>query len=566
MLNNLKSIFVGVLISWSTLSLAHPYSFDSFEVSIQIAELDSLDSLITPKNWFNLDPQQNGVMGTSADKAYEMLLKGKEPKRTVVVAVIDSGVDIEHEDLQGKIWVNEDEISGNGKDDDGNGYVDDVNGWNFIGGADGSNIEVDSYELTREYVRLKPIYGEMEPDDIKKKDQKEYSYWLAIKNKFEEAKEEAELNFEFTSNLKANLTEVAEILKSALGKEDIKAEDLAGLQSEEEKVKKAAAMVDQLFAKIGDGDTSFNEILADLSGAVDHYGNQVNFAYNPDFDPRNIVGDDPDNYKQKFYGNNDVVGPDPSHGTHVSGIIAANRNNSLGIRGITEHALIMPIRAVPDGDERDKDVANAIYYAVDNGADIINMSFGKSYSPGKKYVDKAVRYAKRKGVILIHAAGNSGEEVNSTNNFPNKWLSKRNKWFGKSRVATNWIEVGASAWQDDENLPGNFSNYSDEGVDLFAPGVDVYSTIPGNEYKSNSGTSMAAPVVSGVIALIMAYYPELKPSELKEILRQSVYSQADQMVLRPGKGEEEVAFGSLSITGGLVNAYQALQLADTLSK
>src|SRR5690606_28063984 len=219
--------------------------------------------------------------------------------------------------------------------------------------------------------------------------------------------------------------------------------------------------------------------------------------YNPDFDPREIVGDDPDNYREKFYGNNDVIGPDASHGTHVAGIIAANRNNSLGMKGISEHALIMPIRAVPDGDERDKDVANAIYYAVDNGADIINMSFGKSYSPGKKYVDKAVRYAKRKGVLLIHASGNSGEEVNRANNVPNKWLGKR-------RVAPAWVEVGASGWLSDANLPGRFCDYSRLAVEFFAPGVDVYSTMHGNEYQANSGTSMAAPVVSGITSLIMA--------------------------------------------------------------
>jgi subtilisin family serine protease len=555
MLNKLKFLLLGLLVSWNTLSWSQSKPPENPEV----------DSLQMPKDWFNLDPQENGVMGTSADKAYELLLKGKSPKTTVVVAVIDSGVDIEHEDLEGKIWVNEDEIPENGKDDDGNGYIDDVNGWNFIGGKDGTHVGADTYELTREYARLEPIYGGVEEDQIKKKQEKEYKYWLTIKSKFEETKKEAEMNYEYTSTLQENLTEVAEIIKSALGKENFTAEDLEGLGQEDEKVKKAGFMLAQLFNNIGQEGTGINEVLEELSGAVKHYKNQIEFAYNPDFDPRHIVGDDPNNYKEKIYGNNNVKGPDSSHGTHVSGIIAADRNNSLGIRGITEHALIMPIRAVPDGDERDKDVANAIYYAVDNGADIINMSFGKSYSPGKKYVDKAVRYAKRKGVIMIHAAGNSGEEVTATNNFPNKWLKKRNKLFGKDRVASNWIEVGASSWQGDENLPGSFSNYSGKLVDLFAPGVEVYSTIPGNEYQSNSGTSMAAPVVSGVTALIMAYYPKLKPSEIREILRNSVYNQSEQKVIMPGK-DEEVAFGSLSITGGLVNAYQALELAESLSK
>ncbi|MEX2594266.1 MAG: S8 family peptidase [Anditalea sp.] len=546
MQNYRRFIFIWGLVFWSALSFASPFPL----------EINEPDSLKTPKNWFNLDPEKDGVMGTSANRAHEKLLEGKNPQRTVIVAVIDSGVDIEHEDLQGKIWVNQDEIQGNGKDDDGNGYIDDVNGWNFIGGADGANIEEDSYELTREYVRLKPIYEDADPDRIKRRHQEEYDYWLRIKKELEEKKEEAELNYKFTSGLQENLIAVAEVLKEALGKEDMKEEDLAGLESGNEEVEKAAAMVGQMFMRIGQEGTSLNEILEDLAGVVEHYENQVKFAYNPHFDPREIVGDDPIDYKDKTYGNPDVIGPDASHGTHVAGIIAADRTNDLGIQGIAEHVLIMPVRAVPNGDERDKDIANAIYYAVDNGAHIINMSFGKSYSPGKNKVDKAVKYAKRKGVLLVHAAGNSGKEVHADNNFPNRWLTKRRK-------APNWIEVGANAWQGDKNLPGSFSNYSDQGVDLFAPGVDMYSTLPGNEYKSNSGTSMAAPVVSGVTALIMAYYPDLKPSEVKAILKQSVYNQAEQLVIKPGN-EEEVAFGSLSITGGVVNAYQALQLAESI--
>jgi len=545
MWNNLKWRRVWPLVLGLVLSLGQP-----------VLALDyALDSIKTPDDWFNLDPEENGVMGTSVNKAYELLLKDKTPKQTVVVAVIDSGVDIEHEDLQGKIWVNRDEIPGNGKDDDGNGYVDDVNGWNFIGGKDGRNVSNDTYELTREYVRLKPLYESLSPDDVKRRDRNEYDYWLTIRDEFEETRKEAEMNLQFASTIQDNLKEVARILRSALDKEEIRAEDLRNMQHEDERIVKTAEMVLQLFEQMGTEETTFRDILEGLAAEVDYYSTQVEYAYNPEFDPRYIVGDDPDNYRERHYGNNDVVGPDASHGTHVAGIIAADRHNDLGMRGISDHALIMPVRAVPDGDERDKDVANAIYYAVDNGADIINMSFGKSYSPGKKYVDKAVRYAKRKGVLLIHAAGNSGEEVDRCNNFPNKWVGRR-------RVAPNWVEVGASSWLEDENLPGSFTNYSGKSVDFFAPGVEVYSTVPGNEYEANSGTSMAAPVVSGITALIMAYYPDLKPSEIREILHQSVYLPEEDMVNKPGDGEE-VDFDSLSITGGLVNAYRALKLAQT---
>ena len=543
----LKLIPCWAILIWST---------GTFAAGLQSAVADP-DSIVPPKDWINLDPQADQVMGTGSDKAYELLLKDKTPRQTVVVAVIDSGVDIEHEDLQGKIWTNSKEIPGNGKDDDGNGYVDDIHGWNFIGGRDGANIESDSYELTREYVRLKNKYENADPGSIKRRDREEFAYWQKIEKDFESKKEEAVMNHQFTTQLKDNLTMISQVLKEAAGKEDITPQDLKDIDDEDPRVAQAATMVAQLFANIGGEDATLNAVLEELDRAVAHYGNQVEYAFNPDFDPRDIVGDDPDNYKERKYGNNDVTGPDASHGTHVAGIIAANRNNTLGMRGIAEHVLIMPVRAVPDGDERDKDVANAIYYAVDNGADIINMSFGKAYSPGKKYVDKAVKYAQRKGVLLIHAAGNSGEEVTPENNYPNRWIGRRGK------PAQNWIAVGASSWEKGGDLPGTFSNYSQQSVDFFAPGVDVYSTLPDNEYDENSGTSMAAPAATGVAALLLAYYPDLKPAEVVDILRNSVYDLSEELVTKPGE-DEQVPFGTLSVTGGLVNAYKAIQLAEQM--
>lgn len=547
MQDKLRIVLFWSLLFCSTLSFANP----------SLPGAQEPDSLSAPRDWFNLDPEMDGVLGIGSNKAYESILKGRTPQKTVVVAVIDSGVDIAHEDLEGKIWINTGEIPGNGIDDDGNGYVDDVYGWNFIGGADGTNVESDSYELTREYARLEPVYGDADPDKIKRRNREEYNYWLALKKDLEQKRMEAEMNYKFTSELQTNLTEVARILKAALGKDDVTTPDLQELEDDDPKVSQAAGLVEQLFLNLGGNESSLNAVLEELAKAVEHFENQVEFAYNPDFDPRHIVGDDPEDYKQKIYGNQDVTGPDASHGTHVSGIIAADRDNTLGMRGVADHVVIMSIRAVPDGDERDKDVANAIYYAVDNGADIINMSFGKSYSPGKRYVDRAVRYARRKGVLLVHAAGNSAEKVNSENNFPNKWIGRRQK------RTDNWLEVGASAWQKGENSVAGFSNYSRHAVDLFAPGVDVYSTIPGNEYEANSGTSMAAPVVSGVAALVMAYFPELKPSEIIAILKQTVYPLGDKMVNKPG-GDEMVKFSSLSITGGVVNAYEALKLAASM--
>jgi len=516
------------------------------------------DSLKTPDNWFLLDPVDDGIMGTGAEKAYEKLLKGKSPKAMIVVAVIDSGIDITHEDLQGKIWTNEGEIAGNGIDDDKNGYIDDVHGWNFIGGKDGSHVDNDSHELTREFIRLKAIYGDIDKEDVKRKNKDEFAYWEKINENFEETKKEAESNYNMYNNMREGFSNMAELVKEDFDVSDFSEEDLAEFLSDDEEITAAVDMLKQMFGMIRLEDASINTILAELDKAVKHFEVQAKYAYNIDFDPRYIVGDDPENYKEKYYGNNDPTGPDPSHGTHVAGIIAANRENHLGIEGIADHVLIMPIRAVPNGDERDKDIANSIRYAVDNGAKVINMSFGKSYSPGKKYVDKAVKYAERKGVLLIHAAGNSSKEVTPENNFPNRWFAKRG-------TSDAWIEVGASGPREDEHLVATFSNFSKEGVDLFAPGVDIYSTIPGSEYENNSGTSMAAPTVSGVAALLLAYYPELKPEEVKTILKNSVYKVGGDKVRLPGQ-EELVSFGDLSQTGGVVNAYQAIQMAERLAK
>ncbi|MDN3689937.1 S8 family peptidase [Cyclobacterium jeungdonense] len=516
------------------------------------------DSLKTPENWFLLDPIEDGYLGTGATKAHEQLLQKKSAKRTVVVAVIDSGIDILHEDLKDKIWTNPGEIPENGIDDDGNGYVDDVHGWNFIGGADGSHVDEDSHELTREYIRLKAIYEDMAAEDVKRRNREEYAYWQRVSENFEESKKEAQMNYNMYSNMLDGFTKMAELVKEEFEVADFKLTDLKEMESEEEEVKNALDMLSQLFSMVNLQDPGVNEILDVLGGAVEHFEVQANYAYNTDFNPRDIVGDDPKDYKEKYYGNNDPTGPDPTHGTHVAGIIAAKRGNDLGIDGIAEHVLIMPVRAVPNGDERDKDVANAIRYAVDNGAHIINMSFGKSYSPGKRYVDKAVKYARRKGVLLIHAAGNSSKEVNPDNNFPNRYYDRRGE-------SDSWLEVGASSAIDTENLPAQFSNFSKKAVDLFAPGVDIYSTVPGSEYDTNSGTSMAAPTVAGVAAMIWAYFPDLKPKEMRQVLINSVYKPTTESVQLPGK-DEMVGFDSLSYTGGVVNAYEALKLAASLSK
>ena len=503
---------------------------------------DSTDK--APENWFNLDAQTSQIQGVSTEKTYE-ILKDK-PAKKVIVAVIDSGVDPEHEDLADKLWTNEDEKAGNGIDDDKNGYIDDVHGWNFIGGADGTNVSNDTYELTREYVRLQKKYGGQATEELPKE---EKAYYEKIKRSYEAKvaemqQERAAFQYFADSYRRSN-----QLITAYLGVDEVTADSLASLNSPDEVVMMAKGFMEYALEK------GFNE--EGLKELEEYFSSALDYGYNTDFNSRTIVGDHYNDLSERYYGNSDVKGPDARHGTHVAGIIAANRTNNLGIKGIADQVEIMIIRAVPDGDERDKDVANAIYYAVDNGAKIVNMSFGKSYSPQKEAVDAAVKYAQEKGVLIIHAAGNSGEDIDKNDNFPNRSFANSKK------TADNWIEVGASSWKGEGDFVASFSNYGKRSVDVFAPGVDLYSTTPNQSYESLSGTSMAAPVVSGVAALLMSYYPDLSVEEIKEILLKSAVKLNKLKVNSPGDAAKQVKFSSLSRTGGVVNALEAVKLAET---
>ncbi|MEX1241858.1 MAG: S8 family peptidase [Cyclobacteriaceae bacterium] len=521
-----------------------------------------------PTDWYLKDPETDSVQGVSSERAYSTLLKGK-PSRTVIVAVIDSGVDIEHEDLKDNLWRNEDEVAGNGQDDDKNGYVDDVHGWNFIGGKEG-NVDADTYEVTREYARLKPKYGNVEEKDVSKKNRAEYGYWKEVKDKYErdskfnkEQYDQYVQQYQLYTNAFLTIHYCDSLLQRTLGQPVTKS-SLSSVDSTNDTINFAKQTLSRILESV-EGDVEVSVFLQELAGYIDqlkegvaHYETAVEFGYNTEFDSRAVVGDDPSDLDEKYYGNNDVEGPDARHGTHVAGIIGANRKNDIGVKGIADNVKIMSVRAVPNGDERDKDVANAIRYAVDNGAHIINMSFGKSFSPNKELVDKAVKYAESKGVLLIHAAGNDGDDLDQKANFPNRTYTSGGQ-------AKSWLEIGASSWGADENFVGSFSNYGKKSVDLFAPGVQIYSTTPDDTYENLQGTSMAAPATSGVAAIIMSYFPELTAEQVKDILRQSTRRFDGLKVTKPGS-KEEVAFNQLSSSGGMVNAYEAVKVALTVKE
>ncbi len=501
-----------------------------------------------PENWFHLSPTTDGVPGLATEQLYKRLpATGGD---TVIVAIIDSGVDAEHEDLKDVMWVNKDEIPDNGIDDDNNGYIDDIHGWNFIGNSKGENIRYDNLEVTRLYVKYRDRFENVKPDDLKKKDRELYEEWLEMKETVENKRESLKENFE----LYASLMEVFEALEESLDEDSVTAEMLENLETSDPRLQSLANYAASFMKSQG---SSFEEFGGQIQEGFDYFDSQYSYNYNPEFEPRELVGDNYADKTERYYGNNDVEGPDAFHGTHVAGIVAASRNNDIGMDGVAKNVLIMSVRTVPDGDERDKDVANAIRYAVDNGAKVINMSFGKGYSPYKEVVDDAVKYALKNDVLLVHAAGNAGQENSESNNFPNDRFEKKGL-FGP-RFAKNWIEVGALNYTMDENMVATFSNYSPEWVDVFAPGVQMYSTTPNDSYEMAQGTSMAAPAVAGVAALLRSYFPDLSVEQIKEIIVESAIDQ-DEIVVQPGT-DEKVLFSSLSVSGGITNVVSAFELA-----
>jgi cell wall-associated protease len=525
--------------------------------------------------WHMLDPVKDGVPGVSANRAYEELLKGKK-SQPVVVAIIDSGTETFHEDLRNNIWLNEDEIADNGIDDDKNGYVDDVHGWSFIGGKDG-DVSVDNLEFTRIYRDLKARFGNVsDPSNLNAADKTEYEKFLNMDRQYQKRMKDAQENYSQYAMLASIYENANNNIANYLGKTNFTLEEVKAIEPEDEMM---SASVGFIILAMEQG------FAGELAEGVKHFETMIQYQLNLEFDPRELVGDNYADLSERYYGNNHVDGPEGEHGTHVGGIVGAVRNGT-GMNGVCENVKLMVIRCVPNGDERDKDVANAIRYAADNGARVINMSFGKSYSPHKAAVDDAVRYAESKNVLLVHAAGNDSKNVDVEPNFP------KDK-YNDGTYCSTWLEIGASG-PSKEMLIADFSNYGKQSVDVFAPGVDIYSTIPGSQYKENSGTSMAAPVTSGVAATILSYYPELSAADVKKIIMQSAvdYRKTKVVTFVPRKGmgkffakifiskkknestnppareykEKKVKFGNFSVTGGVVNLYEALKLAETWKK
>jgi cell wall-associated protease len=516
----------------------------------------------TPKGWHLLDKNKDGFAGISLAGAYQ-LVKGKK-STPVLVAVIDSGVDTLHEDLKSVLWHNPKEIPGNGIDDDKNGYIDDIYGWNFIGGKDGRNVKQDSYEGARVYHKLKEKWAgkTVDPATLSDEEKQEYQTWLKSKEKIEDAPIAGGVDLLLLKRALIAARKNDSVLKVAIAKEVYTGKELEEFAATTPEAKAARNSFLYLFKANDIMDQTNKEFIEGFSEYLQGEERKSEAKEKAPEDYRGaITKDNETDINDRFYGNPDVMAGTPFHGTHVSGIIAAKRGNGKGMDGIADNVKIMMIRAVPDGDEHDKDIALAIRYAVDNGAKIINMSFGKDFSPQKRWVDDAVKYAESKGVLLVHAAGNDHKNLDSADNFPNASL------VSMKQRASNWITVGASsdptAETDFESLTASFSNYGKNEVDVFAPGTKIYSTIPGgNTYGNAQGTSMASPVVAGVAALILSYNPHLTPEQLKWVLEKSS-TPVNEKVRKPGS-DDEVNMSELSRTPGIINAQEAMKLALTI--
>ncbi len=522
---------------------------------------------VVPNGWHMMDKATDGYSGVSAKKAYEFLKSKNLKSKTVIVAVIDSGIDTAQEDLKPILWTNPREIPGNGKDDDGNGYIDDVHGWNFLGGKDGRNVKIDSDERGRVYYSLKDKWDNKEVDKSKLSKADLYEYEMFVRARAElkggspEEDNFKDVDVEGLRTLYASLKESDSILRKAMGRDTFTGKELDAYVTKSFTERRAKTEFLGMMKGNNMLDQSDKEFIDGLKEYIEYVEGEQRKAEAKVKAPRayrkEIVGDDESNFNDRNYGNNDLMAETSMHGTHCAGIIGAVRGNGKGMDGIADNVRIMMLRAVPDGDEHDKDIALAIRYAVDNGAQIISMSFGKSYSPQKQWVDEAFAYAESRNVLLVHAAGNDAKNVDTAYNFPNPAFVNG----GRSNTT---ITVGASAEPTSGSYTASFSNYGKKEVDVFAPGSKIYSTLPGgNNYGNLSGTSMACPLVAGIAALTLEYFPNLTAKQLKYVIEKSAVAPKEK-VTKPGT-DEKVPMSELAKTGGIVNAYEAVKLAATLT-
>ncbi|MEO8237977.1 MAG: S8 family peptidase [Flavobacterium sp.] len=523
------------------------------------------------QTWYKKDKILDGVPGISLDKWYKQ--KKRKPKKSIVVAVIDTQIDKNHEDLQGQIWINSNEIPNNDLDDDHNGYIDDVNGWSFTGTKNGGYVVWSNYEYVRILRDWKPLFEEKKENQISTGELANFKEYQRALKMFD-TKEKFYKNWQNSLNYSISLFPIAkDSLKQYFPKEDYTYQQLDSMykkhkindktyrQRRDDNDKDLGALIDFMMAKFEVN----QKTIEDIKNMKIQLDSVISKNLNIDYNDRLLIGDNP-KILEKGYGNNNVSNnkaghrPIQDHSTKMAGIIGGNRENKKGIKGILQNVKIMPLNISPSGDENDKDIAMAVYYAVDNGAKVINMSLGKEFSLHKEWVFDAFKYAEDHDVLIVHSAGNDSSDMDKNPEYPSD-----NSFDGSNEICNNFINVGSITHKLDSTFVSGFSNYGKQNVDLFAPGQEIYTTSAGNSYKSDSGTSMATPMVSGTAALIWSYYPNLTASEIKQIILDSGTAY-DLEVIVPGTEDKKVPFSELSKSGKVLNVYNAMQLAEKVSK
>lgn len=513
-------------------------------VSTPVENIDALPLKVSElteqqkQNWGHADLATDTIPGMSVDKAYKELIGNKKGTK-VIVAVMDSGMDLNHEDLKNVLWTNKKEIPGNNIDDDNNGFIDDVHGYNFLG--DSYNEQLESARIVRLGLGDAALQAK-----AKVEVKADYAEALAGKQRYEQI-------------LQA-VKNADEAVKKELGKDSYTKKDLAGITAKDEAMQRNLAVLNQMYSF----SASIPEAIKSITGGITYFTDQVNYNLNKDFNGRKPVGDNPYDITDTKYGNGNPMNTvdTESHGTHVAGIIAAERNNGKGANGVANNVELMSIRAVPNGDEYDKDIALGIRYAVDNGAKVINASFGKAYSPKAEWVYEALKYAAENDVLFVHAAGNDGANLDDYENHPNY---PNDQIKNGAEFADNVITVGALANKYGSTMLADFSNYGKINVDVFAPGAEIYSTVPGSKYEFMGGTSMASPGVAGVAAVIRSQYPKLTAAQVKKIIMQSGIATKTKVVIG-GDPSNNNTLANISTSGKMVNLYNALLLAESVSK
>ena len=514
--------------------------------------------IVYPLNWHTLSFDRDSVYGMELDKAYEFL-KGKEKKQKVIVAVIDGGFDEQHEDLKEVLWRNRREVPDNGADDDKNGYADDLHGWNFLVTKDGKPVTRTMQDGAILFLRHRERYDALSAKKRNAKEEKEYQELKKLLWKSELGVKY--LSIELALAFRKYIEEYDREMKVRFPGEVLKHEHFNAVldtKNETDTLKLAAHMFYNIMWDM-QPESSWDKMFAGRLASEKVAREQYEDLLAKQTDERKQVGDDMENLKDRAYGSPILLNETSEHGTHVAGIIGAQRGNEIGMDGVADNVELMLIGAIPNGDENDKDVALAIRYAVDNGARVINMSFGKRVSIHPEWVAEAMRYAEKKGVLLVLAAGNAHQNIDNDSFYPTRHISP------KKSIGT-FLRVGAS---DPEGHPAVSSNYGKREVDVFAPGADIYSTVTGDNYRKMDGSSMACPMVSGVAALLMTYYPELSAAEIKDIIIRTAITRKGCRVQMPQSPSMAVArkladFSDVCVAGGIVNAYEAVKLAERM--